>query len=63
MNQDDLIRDHECRIQKLETNDAVMGVKIENLISTMTNLLAWIKALFFALLPGVGFLFYLVFKK
>ena len=54
---------HECRIQKLEQNDAIMGIKIENLVETMDNLLGWIKILVVSMIPAIGFLFYQVFKK
>lgn len=58
---------HTCtqdeRIRKLEQNEAIMGVKIENLISTMNNLLSWIKALVITSIPAMGFLIWQVFHK
>ena len=58
---------NEQRIRDLERQEAVMGIKIDNLVTTMNSLMWWIKALVRAMIPiiasGIGVLFWEVFKK
>jgi hypothetical protein len=53
----------EERIRKLELNEAAFAVELKNLISTMNNLLNWIKALVITSVPGLGFLIWQAFNK
>ena len=42
---DEKIDNHECRIQKLELNDATIFERVDNLIKSQESLIGWVKAL------------------
>ena len=48
---------HNCkqeeRINRLECQEAVMGVEIKNLISKLDDLTSWIKALVITIIPVI----------
>lgn len=50
----DTIDDHEDRIKFLELNDVEVRTELKNLISTVKELINWIKYFFTALLLGGG---------
>ena len=60
---DEKVEAQECRIRKLEQDNAATGVKMDNLISTMNSLLGWVKTLVIALIPAVGYLVLQFLKK
>jgi hypothetical protein len=49
---------HECkqeeRLRLIEHSEAVMGTEVKNLISTIDNLMGWIRALVIATIPLIG---------
>ena len=54
--------DHEDRIRKLEESDTGAKIMIDILLRRMDNLMGWIKALVFTMIPSIitllGFLIY-----
>lgn len=48
----ELIDDHEERIKYLELSDTETRVELKNLISTVKELISWIKVFFFGCLGG-----------
>ena len=55
------VKDHDKRLNKLEISDAAMSEQIKHLISELTNLTGWIKALILMIFGSlIGFVFWYI---